>query len=229
MKIVSLTAAAFLLTAASSPVLAGEVYLSAAGESLNLPVTSYKELRFRSIMLQQYDFSCGSAALASMLTYHYNRPHSEQDVFEAMYRVGDQPSIQKSGFSLLDMKTYLESIGMAADGFHVTLDKIAELQVPGITLVEVNGYKHFVIIKGVKGNRVLVGDPARGVRAMEREDFEKIWSGVVLLIRTDIAVAQASFNPEKDWSGQAKAPVASALRQQDIGSFTLHIRPSGLF
>jgi len=214
----------------SAPVNAAEVRISATdSNTYNVQTISYKQLRFQTIMRQQYDFSCGSAALASLLTYHYQRPHNERDVFEAMYRVGDQQSIQQSGFSLLDMKSYLESIGMSADGFQVSLDKLAELQIPAITLIEVNGYKHFVIIKGIVGDRVLVGDPARGVRAMKRTDFETIWSGIVLLIRTDLAVAQASFNPQRDWAAQGRAPINNPIALEDIGTFLNNIRPSGSF
>jgi uncharacterized protein len=195
----------------------------------NVPTISYAKLRFQTVMRQQYDFSCGSAALASLLTYHYKRPHSEEDVFEAMYRVGDQASIQKLGFSLLDMKTYLASIGMSADGYQVSLDKLEELQLPAITLIELKGYKHFVIIKGIIGDRVLIGDPALGVRTMTRKDFETVWSGIVLLVRTDIAVAQSTFNSERDWAAQGVAPIHSAMSLEDIGGFLNNIRPAGIF
>jgi predicted double-glycine peptidase len=229
MSIRLLTGAAIALAASLGAATAGEIPVSANGDTYNIAVSSWKELRFRTVMLQQYDFSCGSAALASLLTYHYKRPHTEAQVFEAMYRVGDQQSIRRSGFSLLDMKTYLQSIGLSSDGYRVSLDKIAQLEVPAITLIEFNGYKHFVIIKGIRDGRVLVGDPARGTRAIDRAEFEKMWSGIVLFIRNDIALAQASFNLDKDWSSQGAAPLAAAMRQEDIGSLFLHIRPSGLF
>jgi len=231
MKIVRLLGA---LTAAlafvSLHAAADEIRVDAAiGDTFNVGTISYKQLRFQTIMRQQYDFSCGSAALASLLTYHYKRPHTEQDVFEAMYRVGDQANIRKYGFSLLDMKAYLASIGMSADGYQVSLDKLRELQLPAITLIELKGYKHFVIIKGIIADRVLIGDPALGVHTMTRKDFETIWSGIVLLIRTDIAVAQASFNPERDWAAQGVAPINSAIGLEDIGGFLNNIRPSGIF
>ena len=78
-------------------------------------VTSLREARFATTMRQKYDFSCGSAALATLLTYHYGQPVSEQEVFAKMYAAGDRAKIGKQGFSLLDMKHYLTARGFQAD------------------------------------------------------------------------------------------------------------------
>ena len=79
-------------------------FLSTGAGDLQVPVTSIRQARWAGTLLQQYDFSCGSAAVATLLTHHYGYPISEQAVFEEMYAGGDQPRIQKEGFSLLDMK-----------------------------------------------------------------------------------------------------------------------------
>ena len=41
-----------------------------AGASYSAPGVSMKEQRFQKTLHQQYDFSCGSAALATLLTHH---------------------------------------------------------------------------------------------------------------------------------------------------------------
>ena len=105
------------------------------GGAFSVPVSSLKESRFRTTARQQYDFSCGSAALSTLLTHHYGIKVSEQTVFEQMYRVGNQAKIRQQGFSLLDMKRYLDARGIRADGFQVGLDEIESAGVPGIALV----------------------------------------------------------------------------------------------
>ena len=95
-----------------------------AGASYSAPVVSMKEQRFQKTLHQQYDFSCGSAALATLLTHHYNFPVSEQDVFREMYERGDQNKIRKEGFSLLDMKNYLEAHGFEGDGFVAEIEQL---------------------------------------------------------------------------------------------------------
>ena len=89
----------------------------------SVKVTSLKEARFKATTRQQFDFSCGSAAIATLLTYHYNYPVTEQAVFNEMFARGDQVKIRKEGFSLLDMKTYLEAHQFKADGFELPLAK----------------------------------------------------------------------------------------------------------
>lgn len=218
-----------ILLLPGAPARAETISVKTGGQSFFVPVTSFKSLRMRNVVLQRYDFSCGSAAVATLLTWHYGRPQREEDVFQAMYRVGDQENIRRAGFSLLDMKSYLESIGLPADGFQVSLDKLEELGIPAIALIEVNGYKHFVVIKGIRDGRVLFGDPARGLRAVDRRSFESLWNGIVLLVRADVATAQAGFNPDKDWAAQGRAPLAQARRLQDVGTLMLNLRPGAQF
>ena len=89
-------------------------------------VTSLKEARFKATTRQQYDFSCGSAAVATLLTYHYHYSVTEKSVFEEMYARGDQAKIRREGFSLLDIKTYLNAHGFQANGFALPLSKLLE-------------------------------------------------------------------------------------------------------
>src|SRR4030095_6577834 len=132
-------------------VLAGGAGMAAAGEldytltgDFKVHVVSMREARFQTIILQKYDYPCGSAALASLLTYHYDRPTTEEAVFKAMFDTGDQAKIQQEGFSLLDMKVHLARQGLVADGYKMTLDKLAKLGVPVITLINTGGYPHLL-------------------------------------------------------------------------------------
>ena len=65
-----------------------EIPIESSG-AYSVPVNSMKDMRFRNTLRQKYDFSCGSAALATLLTHHYSYPISEQDVFQEMYERGD--------------------------------------------------------------------------------------------------------------------------------------------
>src|SRR5690606_34376751 len=69
-------------------------------------VTSLKAARYRTTVPQKFDFSCGSAATATLLTYQYGRPVGEAEVFERMYALGDQARIRTLGFSMLDMRRF---------------------------------------------------------------------------------------------------------------------------
>ncbi len=193
--------------------------------SMNIPVESMKTLRFRSVVPQQYDFSCGSAALATLLSYHYDRPTEETTTFDGMFRRGDQDLIRTQGFSLLDMKTYLESeVGLAADGFRIGLDDLENLGVPAIAMIETRGYRHFVVIKGLRDREVLVGDPALGLKSYRRGEFEDVWvNDILFIIRDDVERARQSFNPPQTWAAITRAPVGDGVVRSDLSRFTLNL------
>jgi predicted double-glycine peptidase len=184
---------------------AGTIYAPAAflGD-VAVKVTSLKELKFRRTVQQKYDFSCGSAALATLLTYHYEDRVPEAEIFMAMYNAGDKEKIRREGFSLLDMKNYLQRRGYQSDGFKINLDKVRQVGVPALVLISNHGYKHFVVLKGVSARTVLLGDPALGARVMTRKEFETCWNGLVFLVRSHKEVAVRHFNQAADWpsSGQ---------------------------
>lgn len=170
---------------------------------LTVPSQSYAELKFRDVVRQRFDFSCGSAAVATLLTYEYLRPTTETAAFQYMYKTGDKKKIQKHGFSLLDIKRYLSSLGYKSDGYRLSLDKLMELRLPAIVLIEVNGYKHFVVVKGISNQNVLIGDPAMGLRMDSRKHFLTLWkNGIVFVIHEgpDILITRKTFNNPQDWN-----------------------------
>ncbi|TYT25351.1 C39 family peptidase [Luteimonas viscosa] len=196
------------------------------GGGYSVAVTSLKEARFRSTVRQQYDFSCGSAAVATLLTYQYGMPVTEAEVFRAMYAAGDQGRIRREGFSLLDMRAYLESRGLRADGFVLPLDKLHEQGLPAIVLLNERGYRHFVVVRGLRDGRVLVGDPARGTRAIRRRDFEAMWDSRVLFVvhnRRELA----SFNATRDWNLAPVAPLQLGIARQGLRDVVMPRRGPG--
>lgn len=221
-------AGAFFVPFAPAGATGNAKFFGEGGGALSVTVKTVKELRnqraFSSTIHQQYDFSCGSAALATLLTHHYNQPVTEAHVFEAMFRQGDQEKIKRAGFSLLDMKRYLESRGYQADGFEVTLDRLGEARVPAIALIRENGYSHFVVIKGLREDKVLVGDPASGARAMTRAEFERVWhGGILFVIRSHTNIAR--FDVPDHWRFRLPSPLgAEHLHSAGMASPTLMMR-----
>lgn len=183
-------------------------------------LTSLKEARFKNTIRQKYDFSCGSAAVATLLTYQYGYPVSEQVAFEQMYAHGDRRKISKEGFSLLDIKQYLEANGFDADGFEVPLLKLQQENLPAIVLIDEQGYHHFVVIKGIREGRVLVGDPARGTRTMPIRQFTVLWKNHLVFVihnRRSLAV----FNSPADWHVAPIAPLGLGIDRSGLGILTL--------
>ena len=203
-----------------------QVELGSNGGHYYMNIMSWADIPFRSIVRQKYDFSCGSAAVATLLTYHYGRPTPEQLPFTEMWKAGDQKVITKSGFSLFDMKTYLQTVGLHAEGYRMNVDDLRKSKRPAIVLLDLHGFKHFVVVKGVQGNTVLVGDPIRGLEKYDAKDFQKAWNGIALAIVNGATKERPAFNIVRDWSPWSTAPVDANAQIANIGDITTNLPPT---
>jgi len=222
-----LVCALLLFAICSRPAQAGDVVLTTPTTgSYALKITSFADLKFSTVIHQQYDYSCGSAALATLLHYHYRLPVDEATVFKAMFNVGDKANIEKLGFSLLDMKKYLASIGYRADGYRLGLDELSKVGVPAIALIQIGTYKHFVVIKGVVGDHVLVGDSALGLRVLSAGDFRQTWNGIAFIVHdTPRGVAPPLFNNADEWKRWADSnPLSAAVVVPPLAPFLAGLR-----
>ncbi len=190
------------------------------GGAYSVPAVSMKEARYSAMIRQQFDFSCGSAALSTLLTYHYHFPVTEQVVFEEMFAKGEQEKIKQEGFSLLDMKRYLEAHGYEADGFEAPLARLSTAGIPAIVLINDHGYNHFVVVKGLRDERVLIGDPSGGTRALSLKAFESIWVNQILFVISNHQDA-AAFNQASDWRVAVQAPLGSGVNRQGLGQLVM--------
>jgi hypothetical protein len=212
---------AFGVATTCLPVQADTLELSGiSGGRYAIKVTSLKEARFKATTRQQFDFSCGSAAVATLLTHHYDYPVTEQSVFEEMFARGDQAKIRREGFSLLDIKLYLGAHQFQADGYELPLDKLLESGLPAIVLINDKGYHHFVVIKGMRDGRILMGDPSNGTRAVSRASFESSWVNRILFVIHN-KQKLAKFNLAADWQVTPRAPLAVGVNLDSLGSVTM--------
>lgn len=208
--------------AAWQPVHAGDFYVPGVDLSPRFSsVKSIQQNRFSRVVKQQFDYSCGSGSLATLLTYHYERPADELTAIRQMIKVGDEKKIQKEGFSLLDMKMYLQSIGFQAEGYKAPLAKLEQVGIPAIALLNIQNYMHFVVVKGIRGDDILLGDPTLGTRIMKRADFEKSWNGILFVIMSHRDIGRKHFNDPEDWKIINKSPLY-AFQGQSLTSFTIH-------
>jgi predicted double-glycine peptidase len=147
------------------------------------PVRSLLEIRQANVIVQQWDTSCGAAALATLLTYHHGEPVAERAVAQAMLGKTDPLRVKvRGGFSLLDLKRYAEARGFQADGYTgVSLADLVKLG-PAIVPVVLDRYPHFVVFRARSGDRVLIADPAYGNRSVEVEVFERAWQKIAFVV-----------------------------------------------
>lgn len=211
---------------ASSPAPAEVRFSGEAGGNYRVAVMSWWEIPYRSVIRQQYDFSCGSAAVATLLTFHFDRPTPERAVFASMWKNGDQATIRKVGFSMFEMKTYLATRGIEAQGFRLGEAGLKKLTRPAIVLLNLKGFKHFVVVKGVRKNRVVVGDPMLGLNEYSLEDFAKVWNGIALMVPPRDGSMHQEFNLANDWGPWSTAPMEDGALRVAADDFMSHLPPS---
>ena len=136
--------------------------------------------RKHNVAIQEWDLSCGAAALATILNYQHGDPVSEREIAAGMmsrtvYLENPMLVRFRQGFSLLDLKRFVDGRGYNGVGLgQLTLEHLVA-RAPMIVPINVYGYQHFVVFRGMLGNRVLLADPAFGNRTMLRSAFENAW------------------------------------------------------
>ncbi|MFC3651851.1 C39 family peptidase [Dyella humi] len=152
------------------------------GAQYSTHVNSMQELHFANIVRQHTDYSCGAAALATILRYGYHLDVDENVIIDGMMGLSDSTLVQQRGFSMLDIKHYVEALGMRGRGYRVDVARLRSLRVPVIVLMDLRGYRHFVVLKQVHDDHVELADPMLGNRTMLLDDFMKAWPSHVLFV-----------------------------------------------
>ena len=75
------------------------------------------------------------------------------------------------------------------------------------------GYKHFAVLKGVRGDRVYLADPSRGNIRMPAYRFLEAWmrggTGIIFVVEPQVAAARAM--------GILRAPATGLTQPEIIG------------
>lgn len=145
-------------------------------------VQSIRERRFANLVQQKTDFSCGAAALATVLKQAYWLDVDEPHIIEGMLANSDHDQVRVQGFSMLDMKRYVESIGMRARGYRIPPESLQSVTIPVVVLMDIRGYKHFVVLQRTEKDWVYVGDPVLGNKRYKFDDFVKGWNGIIFAV-----------------------------------------------
>lgn len=172
---------------------AGSVYYTEVSDSRNNSYGKYHqnpvqvkpavEQQFRGIVKQAYDYSCGSAALATLLNGYIGEKLTEQETMNGLLRYGEYDRIvERRSFSLLDMKRFVTALGYSSGGFKGQFSDLVKLDKPAIVPIAYAGFKHFVVFKDYQQGRVFVADPALGNLSFSAEHFQEIWDNNTLFI-----------------------------------------------
>jgi uncharacterized protein len=195
------------MIAATATCLSAQISINHAGLRANRPPRSMKDLRDQNLVKQRFDFSCGAAALATMLRYGFGDDVNEQQILTDLFKqlTDEQKSTARTiGFSLLDLQRVAEVRGYAAEGFRLEPEQLPMLGGPVIVFIEPRGYKHFAVLRGISGDRVYLADPSRGNIRVPVHTFLDSW------LQDDRRGIIFAVEPK---SGQPADKIPAALRR----------------
>jgi predicted double-glycine peptidase len=151
---------------------------------------SWRAMQRENVVFQRMDYSCGSAAMATMFRYYFEDNISEKDVlkkiFEQLAKSEDPKKELKdrieNGFSMLDLLNVAKEFGYLAAVVRIPLAKLAESKAPVIVKITKLKYEHFVVFRGVHDNTVYLADSVRGNVRLSTQEFVEQWSGESLFL-----------------------------------------------
>jgi predicted double-glycine peptidase len=176
--------------------------------SVDVPVSSWSEMRNDGVVRQQFDFSCGAASMATVMRYFYNRDVGERgivgDVLAAKGVNAGARELEASDFALsfADLSDYATTKGFKGIGMALDIDSLRKLTVPVIIYIKIRNFEHFTVFRGIGEEFVHLADPSFGNMKVKLEKFKEMfyqredlkYPGRILAI---VPIDKASVYPDR--------------------------------
>jgi len=147
-------------------------------------VTPNEAIKFNYIHKQGFDTSCGFSAVSSILNVYYDIDVTEKMIISNYLTnilTNNLTNIYTS--SLLDLSSILTSYGIENKSFKMTFEQLnkALVKYSPVLVHMTKPQTHFLLVLDCYADNVIIADPARGLKLIQKNDFIDKWSGVVLL------------------------------------------------
>lgn len=120
---------------------------------------------------QQSMMDCGAACLG-MISQYWGKRFS-------LNLLRNLAGVNRSGATLKNLAVAAENLGFHARPVRASLNRLVEEKNPWIAHWQ---GEHYIVVYRVKGNRILIADPAIAKRWMSLSEFQGGWTGYALLL-----------------------------------------------
>ncbi len=123
------------------------------------------------VIMQMEASECGAASLAMILAHHGK--------WLPIEKIRAECDISRDGSTARNILKAARGFGLAANGYKLEPDQLKEIGVfPCIIHWNMN---HFVVLKGFRGSKAYINDPAFGDIVIPYEEFDKCFTGICLM------------------------------------------------
>jgi predicted double-glycine peptidase len=161
-------------------------------------VESWQGLKRKNVVMQAREYSCGAAALATLLRYYWDDTTATEAKYltELAKMLTPQETADRiqNGLTLTDLRRLAVQTGYQASIGTLTFEKLTESKVPLVLGVTVQEYRHFVVFRGSDGEYVYLADPMRGNIRTPIWQFKTQWqqNAVLAVVKPGAKIKETS-------------------------------------
>lgn len=119
---------------------------------------------------------CGPACVQMILKYYHG--------YVNLDKLSEMMETNQNGTTAYNLNETLKLLGFKSYG--IKTEDLSSLKLPCIAHTKISrSYGHYIVIYkvNVKRKKLLIADPATGLKKISFRDFQKIWSGVTIQMR----------------------------------------------
>ncbi len=187
---------------------------------------SWIEIKDKNVVKQKYDFSCGAASVATVLTFFYGDKVEEEDVIKFVlgkkklyYKKIKDLKGEDFYITFKDIVDFLKHRGYKPVPLAVSIDHLKYLKYPAILYLKIRGSEHFSVFKGIDRKFIYLADPEFGNTAIPVVRFKNMFytrKNKRLPGKLIVVFSKKSFNP--DFMRTQRIDIDEVIKKVDVNS-----------
>ena len=149
---------------------------------------------------QQAGFDCGSAALATLLSFYTDRAVELDDLVRSQSFTTDEwQRVRREGFSLSQLADMAAALKVEPSVTRLPSRALLSVPLPVMVYLRLPTGPHFSVLTGVAGQHVTLADPTQGALMWTLNQFLRAWAsdGQGLLLSVKGAPVWSASNPAR--------------------------------